>query len=70
MDGSPEQIKVLLRDLVECIVVSGEEVTLSYRLKSPGAKVAHQSPLSVNTKGGSNWNAKQTQNRVYDFESV
>ncbi len=43
-DGSPERIKVLLRDLVECIEVSGEEVTLSYGFKSPGAKVAHQNP--------------------------
>ena len=39
-EGKPEDIKLLLRELVERIEVSEEEVTLRYTFKNPDTKVA------------------------------
>ncbi len=40
VEGKPPDIKLLLRDLVERIEVSEEEVTLRYTFKNPDTKVA------------------------------
>jgi hypothetical protein len=40
-EGKPSDIKLLLRDLVERIEVSGEEVTLLYTFRKPDTEVAY-----------------------------
>ena len=39
-EGSPKEIKVLLRDLITRVEISGEEVALHYTFRNPDTKVA------------------------------
>ena len=39
-EGEPEGIKLLLRDLIQRVEISEEEVTLRYSFRLPDAKVA------------------------------